>query len=92
MYERDGDFYWLGVSLVCMCKDYTMEVIEPYKVLHRHPATAEERRENWLHLQQWEKRRLEAINRLYHQQGGEGELKKADPAFYHHVVEAVIKR
>lgn len=69
-----------------------MENIEPYKVLHRHPASAEERRENWLHLQQWEKRRLEAINRLYHQQGGEGELKKADPAFYHHVVKAVIKR
>lgn len=43
-----------------------MAPIKPYKVLHRHPTATEERRENWLHLQQWEKERLEAINRLYH--------------------------
>lgn len=69
-----------------------MAVIEPYRVLHRHPATAEERRENWLHLQQWEKKRIEAINRLYHQQGGEGELKKANPTLYCQVVKAVINK
>lgn len=67
-----------------------MAPIKPYKVLHCHPTTAEERRENWLHLQQWEKKRLEAINQLYHQQGGEGELKKANPTFYRRVIKAVI--
>lgn len=69
-----------------------MARIEPYKVLHAHPTTAEERRENWLHLQQWEKKRLEASNQLYRQQGGEGELKKADAAFYDQVLKHVMNQ
>lgn len=66
--------------------------IEPYKVLHAHPTTSEERRGNWLHLQQWEKKRLEASNLLYHQQGGEGELKKANPALFLQVAESIINQ